>query len=265
MKQNFILPNIITAFGLSCGLFVIFRVSISSTESGLQVMLFNSVLLILLAAFADLLDGAIARITNTESYFGSMFDALSDTVSFGVAPAVLFLKTLPLSIDPKFVFFATIAAMLFTISGILRLVRFNVHTQEIKANRNDDGAFNKSFIGLPIPAAAIAVISLNLFLHSGPFGDKIFSSISVKYTTTSAFMIIIGYLMISKYKFPSLKALHLKVPTLNMILLTVVVAIFVLYGILYYFNTFLFVCSMGYIVVSSALNGIKKIASIRAK
>ncbi len=37
----------------------------------------------------DMLDGRIARMTNTTSAFGLEFDSLADVISFGVAPAVL--------------------------------------------------------------------------------------------------------------------------------------------------------------------------------
>ena len=135
MKQFYLLPNIITAFGLSCGLFVIFKVNMSEPGVGAYELLHSSALLLLLAAFADLLDGAVARVIRAESEFGSMFDSLADAVSFGVAPSVLFLKSLALQPATGLSFFAVVGAMLYTISGVLRLVRFNVHAHEIKADK----------------------------------------------------------------------------------------------------------------------------------
>ena len=41
------------------------------------------------AIVLDMLDGRIARLTNTASEFGAEFDSLADAISFGVAPALL--------------------------------------------------------------------------------------------------------------------------------------------------------------------------------
>lgn len=88
-RQVYVIPNVITAFALACGLFVIFKVNMVEPGSGTYAVLFHSLLLLLMAAFADLLDGAVARIFRAESEFGFMFDSLADAVSFGVAPSVL--------------------------------------------------------------------------------------------------------------------------------------------------------------------------------
>ncbi len=42
-----------------------------------------------IAIVLDMLDGRIARLTNTTSAFGVEFDSLADVISFGAAPAVL--------------------------------------------------------------------------------------------------------------------------------------------------------------------------------
>lgn len=165
MKQFYLLPNIITAFGLSCGLFVIFKVNMTEPRVGTYELLYSSALLLLLAAFADLLDGAVARVIRAESEFGSMFDSLADAISFGVAPSVLFKKFIFAASNGTF-FFAVVGAMLYTISGVLRLVRFNVRAHEIKTDKEAQNAYKKNFTGLPIPASAAGAISVNLFLHS---------------------------------------------------------------------------------------------------
>jgi len=41
------------------------------------------------AVILDMLDGRIARLTNTTSEFGVEFDSMADIISFGVAPAIL--------------------------------------------------------------------------------------------------------------------------------------------------------------------------------
>ena len=265
MKQFYLLPNIITAFGLSCGLFVIFKVNMIEPGVGTYELLHSSALLLLLAAFADLLDGAVARAIRAESEFGSMFDSLADAVSFGVAPSVLFLKSLSLEPATGLSFFAVVGGMLYTISGVLRLVRFNVKAHEIKTDKVALDTYKKNFTGLPIPASAAGAISLNLFLHSS-FGKDWFPfSYPVKAIILTCFMILLGYLMISKWKFPSLKTLHFKVPSFHLILFTVLLAIFILYGIFYYLPLVLVICSLGYIFLGCILTFIRLIAGKKSK
>ncbi len=265
MKQFYLLPNIITAFGLSCGLFVIFKVNMSEPGAGAYELLYSSALLLLLAAFADLLDGAVARVIRAESEFGSMFDSLADAVSFGVAPSVLFLKSLALQPATGLSFFAVVGAMLYTISGVLRLVRFNVRAHEIKTDKEALNSYKKNFTGLPIPAAAAGAISVNLFLHSVFAKDWIPMSFHLKAIILTCFMILLGYLMISKWKFPSLKTLHFRVPSFHLILFTVLLAIFILYGIFYYLPLVLLVCSVGYILLGCVLTIIRLIAGKKSK
>ena len=137
-RQVYLIPNVITTFALACGLFVIFKVNMVEPGEGSYQVLFTSVILILLAAFADLLDGAVARIIRAESEFGFVFDSLADAVSFGVAPSVLLLKSLSLEQGTGLSFFAIVGAMIYSICGILRLVRFSVRTTQAKGNTQDE-------------------------------------------------------------------------------------------------------------------------------
>jgi CDP-diacylglycerol--serine O-phosphatidyltransferase len=50
-------------------------------------------LLIFAAIIFDAFDGRVARLTNQTSEFGAQLDSLCDAISFGVAPAFLFLKS----------------------------------------------------------------------------------------------------------------------------------------------------------------------------
>lgn len=265
MRKVNLVPNMITAFGLSCGLFVIFKVNMIEPGAGTYQMLYASVLLLLLAALADLLDGAIARAMRAESEFGFMFDSLSDAVSFGVAPSVLLLKTLSLEQGTGFSFFSVIGAMLFSLCGILRLVRFNVKVAEAKGNADLMADQKKHFTGLPIPAGALAAVSANFFLAS-PWADKfILMSEEVKAVILTCIMMILGFFMVSRWKFPSLKVLHIKVPSFHLMFLTVFVALFFLYGIFYFFPIILLVVTWGYVVLGWILSIIRLIAGKKSK
>lgn len=262
MKKISLVPNLITGFSLSCGLFVIFKVNMVELGSGTYQMLHASVVLLLLAALADLLDGAVARAMHAESEFGVMFDSLADAVSFGVAPSILMLKNLSLEPGTGFSFFAMIGAMLYSLCGVLRLVRFNVKANEAKINADLAAAQKKHFTGLPIPAAALAAVSANLFLSSS-FCD--FMGESCKSIVLTCVMMILGFFMVSRWKFPSVKVLHFRVPSFHLVFVTVCLALFVLYGIFYFFPLILVVISWGYVTLGWALSIIRLIAGKKSK
>ena len=265
MRQIYLIPNIITAFALSCGLFVIFKVNMVEPGSALFNVLNVSAILLLVAAFADLLDGAVARAIGGESEFGVLFDSLADAVSFGVAPSVLLLKALSLEPGTGLSFYAMLGCMLYSICGVLRLVRFNVKKAEVHGSAQAMAEQKKHFTGLPIPAAALAAVSANLLLAS-PFVEAYFPmSQEAKSITLSTIMVILGYFMVSRWKFPSSKALHFRVPSFQLVFLTVMLAIFVIYGVLYFLPVMLSVVTWGYIVLGWALSLIRVIAGKKSK
>ena len=90
----------------------------------------HACLVLILGGIFDMVDGRIARITGTQSHFGEQFDSLSDLVSFGMAPALIFyLKFLqPMGRLGK------IAAFLFLLCGALRLARFNANIEKVNSD-----------------------------------------------------------------------------------------------------------------------------------
>lgn len=265
MKRVYIVPNIITAFGLACGLFVIFKVNMVEPGYGDYEVVQTSAFLLLVAALADFIDGALARAIRAESEFGFVFDTLADAVSFGVAPSVLLLKTLSLQQNTLLSFFAATGAMVYSLCGILRLVRFNVKTAEAKGNAELEAAQKKNFTGLPIPAAAAAAVSANLFLLAPMVREWVELSNQNRSILLTSLMIFLGYLMVCRLKFPSLKMLHLKIPSFHLAFLTVVMAVFVLYGILYFFALILAIAAWGYILTALILSIIRMIAGKKSK
>jgi CDP-diacylglycerol--serine O-phosphatidyltransferase len=258
MKQVYLIPNAITAFGLACGLFVIFKVNMIEPGSGNYQVLQTSLILLLVAALADLLDGAIARIIRAESDFGVIFDSLADAISFGVAPSVLLLKSLSLEQGTGLSFFTVIGAMLYSICGVLRLVRFNV-------KKEDSAAEKKNFTGLPIPAAAIAAVSSNFFFASSYARDWFNLNSDAEAIVLSSIMVVLGFFMVSRWKFPSLKTLHFRVPSFQLVLMTVILSISILYGIFHFFPIVLMVTAWGYILLGWVLSVIRLIAGKKSK
>ena len=86
--------------------------------------------------------------------FGVEYDSLSDVIAFGVAPGVLVYIWALRSYGN----FGWLAAFLFVACGAVRLARFNIQVDTIQ---------KKSFLGLPIPAAAAAIAGMcpALYFH----------------------------------------------------------------------------------------------------
>jgi CDP-diacylglycerol--serine O-phosphatidyltransferase len=265
MKKVHLIPNVITAFALSCGLFAIFKVNMVEPGPDLFAILNVCALLLLGSAFADLLDGAVARAIRAESEFGLVFDSLADAVSFGVAPSVLLLKSLSLEPGTGLSFYAILGCMLYSLCGVLRLVRYNVKKNEFKDNQEIAAEQRKNFTGLPIPASAMAAVSATL-LFASPFFETLFPlSQSTKTIILPSIMIVLGYFMVSRWKFPSAKALHVRLPSFWLVVLTVILAVFSIYGVLYFFPEMLFVVSWGYILIAWSLSIIRLIAGRKSK
>lgn len=258
-------PNIITAFGLACGLFVIFKINMLEPGAGDYEVVRISAILLLVAALADFIDGALARAIHAESEFGFVFDSLADAISFGVAPSVLMLKTLSLEQGTLLSFLSASGAMVYSLCGVLRLVRFSVKTTEAKGNVEMQAAQKKHFTGLPITASAAAAVSANLFLLSPFLRQWVDISNPIRAIVLTCVMVTLGYFMVCRLKFPSLKVLHLRIPSFHLAFLTVLIAVFSLYGILYFFAELFALVIWGYIVLALTLSFIRLIAGKKSK
>jgi CDP-diacylglycerol--serine O-phosphatidyltransferase len=265
LRKIYFLPNVITAFGLSCGLFVIFKMNMTEVGEVTSTTLMATAGILLLAAFADLLDGAVARVMKAESEFGGIFDSLADAISFGVAPSVIILKSVSAAPGTGLSFLVTMAAIIFSLCGVLRLVRFNVSALKAKNDADLALANKKHFTGLPIPAAAAAAASVNLFLFSDEFQSLVPLSNNGRIWVLSLILILLGYCMISRWKFPSAKSLEIRVASFQTVFFTVVFALFIFYGILYHFSIVFFILSWSYIVIAAILSVVRLLAGKKSK
>ena len=75
------LPNSVTIGALCAGL--------TAIRFAIEGKLAEAVLLIVVAALLDGLDGRLARLLKSESDIGAELDSLVDFVNFGVAPALV--------------------------------------------------------------------------------------------------------------------------------------------------------------------------------
>lgn len=181
IKENrrlaYFIPNTFTALNMACG-FTAILMSINGH-------FYKACMFIVLGAIFDSVDGRLARMTNTQSSFGEQFDSLSDLVSFGVSPAIVYyFRFLQDTGRPGMV-----AAFFFMLCGALRLARFNA---TIDKNKSD------YFQGLPIPGGATAVISLVFLAINYP-------EIADYKPLTITYLVFYGALMISNIPFPSFK------------------------------------------------------------
>lgn len=262
MRKVYLIPNAITAFGLVCGLFVIFKTALVDPSRDLFSVMQASVILLLIAAIADLADGAVARLIHAESEFGVQFDSLADAVTFGIAPPLLVLRSFTNVPLGKFInFVVIIASMIYSLCGVLRLVRYNVQSLSHKKETKD----KKHFTGLPIPAAAALIVSASLVPLSELGKEYLPISAVTRAIGLSVILIVIGYFMVSRWKFPSVKALHFRVPSFYLVFAVGVFAVILLYGILDYFSIALFLASWFYLIGSLVLSIIRLFAGRHSK
>lgn len=148
-----VLPNAITAGALCSGL-----TGIRFAIDGRWDM---AVFAIILAGVLDGIDGRIARLLKAQSRFGAELDSLADSLSFGMAPAlVLFLWALRED-APRFGWFACLA---FAICCALRLARFNAQIDVTHQPHKSVGFLT----GVPAPlGAGLAFLPLYLWLATG--------------------------------------------------------------------------------------------------
>lgn len=181
----YLLPNVLTTFGLFAGFFAI----ILATKGQYA----DAAIAIFVAMLFDGLDGRVARLTNTQSSFGEQYDSMADMLSFCVAPALL-VYFWQFSDLGKI---GWLGAFVYTAAGALRLARFNTQIGV------DDKRY---FQGLPSPAAAALV--------AGMVWTK--QSIGVteydQYLTLVSWIILVGagVLMVSNIRYYSFKEINLK-------------------------------------------------------
>ena len=175
----------------------------------------------------DILDGKIARATNTTSKFGVEYDSLADLITFGLAPGLMmYLWALkPLGR------IGWLAAFLFLVCGALRLARFNTHSGSIRSDQ---------FSGLPIPAGAGMNASIVLFCHKCQIAgneNPIFILVT---------LYILSFLMVSVIKYNSFKKPELfRKVNFNVLVAIILILIFIaaqpsiaffLIGLIYVFS-----------------------------
>jgi CDP-diacylglycerol---serine O-phosphatidyltransferase len=178
----FLLPSLFTVGNMFCGYACIVYSMTGRLETAAPF--------IGIAIILDMLDGRIARLTNSTSAFGVEFDSLADVISFGVAPAVLAFSWGLSELGQV----GWAAGFIFLSATSIRLARFNVQS----ATHVD----KRYFLGMPSPAAA-GVVGSTIFafpeLPNGP----------VQTLAAVAAMLVPAALMVSTIRYRSFKTINL--------------------------------------------------------
>ncbi len=195
----YLLPNLMTAGNLFCGFAAILRIYDGAQDIDFAIAagkFHDAIWFILAACIFDLLDGRLARLGGHESDFGREFDSLADVVSFGIAPALLVYQI----VLGEFRNLGWMVAFVYLACGALRLARFNC-----AAASGDQGSIDKNFTGFPIPAAAGVIASITLFMLWLNEGQH---SIGRWKYALPPLMLFLSFMMFSKFRYPSFKALN---------------------------------------------------------
>jgi CDP-diacylglycerol--serine O-phosphatidyltransferase len=195
-----LLPSVITILALSAGL--------SAVKFALDGQLGTAIGLVGAAAVLDSLDGRIARMLDATSKIGAELDSLSDAIAFGVAPALVLYVTL---LDGSA--FGWIVALLYAVSIVLRLARFNTLLEDDSV----PAYAREYFVGVPSPAGAlVALAPVAAYIQ---WGDGWWSSMPL----VAVWTLISAALIVSRV--PTLAMKSASVPARLAVLLLALVAV----------------------------------------
>ncbi len=249
-RAAYALPTLFTAGNIFLGYLSILRtfqgsLLVATDPAGAAGNFETAAKCIGIGMLLDGLDGRIARMTNTTSEFGRELDSLADIISFGLAPALLAYAWGVQFIDAG----ASLAmvdqlhragqfiAFVFLICGAARLARFNIQKNPVP--KNPGRPDRKYFVGLPIPAAAAAVAAVVYFFDSAPITSW---QLSVAWIATMA---LLGFLMVSTWRYYSFKDINLRSPR-SFLIVVILGALIIL--IWFYSQIVLLLMAMAYVM-----------------
>lgn len=178
-SSHFNLANLFTFVNITAGLLATYFIT--------QNNFFAAIVLAWIGGAFDIFDGKIARKYNLSNEFGVQLDSFADFLSFVLVPVFLIFQAIySVSFSGLSMFAAGLISVYYVISGLRRLIQFNINT--------DAGDVKKFFTGVPTPLGAILLwivylASINGFING-------FAVIFL--------MLIIGWSLNSKVKVPHL-------------------------------------------------------------
>lgn len=221
-KVAYALPTAFTAGNMFLGFVSVLKsfegaLALTAGQTSPILQFEHSAIMIGLAVLLDGLDGRIARMTNTTSDFGREMDSLADSITFGMAPAVLGFAwglygvstgDMPM-LREHILRIGYFVCFLFLLCGSARLARFNISTNPVP--KNPGRPDRKYFVGLPIPAAAGMVAAVVYAAGATP----------VRWWPLAIAWIgllgLLSFLMVSTWRYRSFKDLNLLRPRSSII------------------------------------------------
>lgn len=228
-RTAIILPNGFTMANLFFGVYAIVAAARGDfSHAGLYVVL---------GGVCDVLDGRVARATNTGSRFGAELDSLVDAISFGLAPSMIMYFAVLNEEGWDWIF-----CFLFTMCAVIRLARFNVEQA---------GRAKSHFHGLPSPAAGMTLATYWWFSQTPLYDRLLGSGLDLPWHQLLRFLMLgLSFLMISNVRYPAVPTIGFRSP--KAIFGTIVVAATAV-GIVWLPTQFFFPALMGYVAFGLAL------------
>ena len=139
-SSHFNLANLFTFVNITAGLMAVYFIT--------QNNFFVAIILAWIGGAFDIFDGKIARKYSLSNEFGIQLDSFADFLSFVLVPVFLIFQAVyATSLDGVLIILASIISIYYVISGLRRLIHFNIHA--------DAGEVAKYFTGVPTPLGAI--------------------------------------------------------------------------------------------------------------
>jgi CDP-diacylglycerol--serine O-phosphatidyltransferase len=147
-SSQFNLANLITFGNITAGLMATYFITQNSFAT--------AIVLAWIGGAFDIFDGKVARKYKLSNEFGIQLDSFADFLSFVLVPVFLvFQSTYAAKLDGFSLFFAAVVSIYYVISGLRRLIHFNINA--------DAGEVDKYFTGVPTPLGAILLWIVYLF------------------------------------------------------------------------------------------------------
>lgn len=220
IRSVYFLPSLATLGNAVCGfaaMYVVLMDPSTPQRDPLATFLAEnrflaSCYLVLLSMIFDALDGRLARWTRHTTDFGGQLDSLADVISFGAAPAMIALALIKESAPdlalPLSRLIWAVGAIYMSCAAI-RLARFNVSNEHGEQH-------HMSFLGLPSPGAAAAVIGLVLiqrdlyWMGAGTGGRFFVVAAGACVYLLPLLVLATGLLMVSGFRYTHLVNKYLK-------------------------------------------------------
>ena len=218
IQSVYFLPSMATLGNAICGFGAIYIVHLNPqsivddpwTQGLAEHRFLAACYLILLAMLFDALDGRLARWARHTTDFGGQLDSMADVISFGAAPAMIAMALFKNEITNPPLFVSRLVwaiGAVYLSCAAIRLARFNV------SNEHGEQA-HMSFLGLPSPGAAAAVIGLVLIQQEFVLQESLGWVFTWCATIAAAFVpaltLVAGLLMVSHFRYPHLVNKYLR-------------------------------------------------------